>query len=822
MKTIKTLLIAVFVLLCSTMASAHNFEVGGIYYNITNTTAKTVGVTYRGSYSSSYDNEYRGAVLIPETVTYNSKTYSVTSIESYAFYACPSLTSVTIPNSVTSINDYAFYLCTGLKTVYNFSSLTLTAGSSANGYVAYYADNVLNGSLEGDFVFSIIDGVNTLCVYIGNGCDIVLPTDYKGEDYVIGANAFKNEKTVTSVTIPNSVTTIGNSAFYGCTGLTSVTIPNSVTSIESRAFYNCTRLTSVTIGSGVTTIGSSAFQSCTGLTSVTIPNSVTIIGDAAFTSCAGLTSITIPNSVTTIGSSAFRDCTGLTSVTIGSGVTTIGEYAFSNCDIAKTIWLTNTPPSGYSYAAGKINYVANNQYTQLRNVVVYPYLSSLFETDGIKYAPVSPAERTCDAIDCIYDTAIETVNIGKTVLYKNIAMNVKEVMPYTCYKNKNIRNLTISNDGSVGDKAFYGCTGLSDITINNKGNIGTSAFEGSATSGPAKLEISNEGFIGYSAFNGCAGASEITLGNGITSIGESAFYGCSSLEEVVIPNSVTSLNSSAFCNCSALNSVVLSDSIKTIGEYAFSGCRALPEIKIPRAVVSIGDYAFKGCSSLADVIIENRTAALSLGSNGSSPLFADSPLDSVYIGGKISYKTSSSYGYSPFYRNSSLRSVVITDVEEQIYDNEFYGCTGLKNVQIGNGVKSIGKWAFSGCSNLDYLIVGANVSSIGQEAFSDCSNVTTIYAHAMAPPVCEAQALEDINKWNCTLMVPNESIADYQAAEQWKDFFFISNIPTGITEISPDDTEGFDGGAIYDLYGRPVNEPAKGGVYIIDGKKVVL
>ena len=276
------------------------------------------------------------------------------------------------------------------------------------------------------------------------------------------------------------------------------------------------------------------------------------------------------------------------------------------------------------------------------------------------------------------------------------------------------------------------------------------------------------------------------------------------------------MNSYVFYNCSALNSVVLSDGIKTIAEYAFSGCSALPEIKIPQAVVEIGNYAFAGCSSLADVIIENRTAALSLGSNGSSPLFADCPLDSVYVGGKISYKT------SPFYRNSSLRSVVITDVEEQIYDNEFYGCTGLKNVQIGNGVKSIGKWAFSGCSNLDYLIVGANVSSIGQEAFSDCSNVTTIYAHAMVPPVCEAQALEDINKWNCTLMVPNESIAEYQAAEQWKDFFFISNIPTGITEISPDYTEGFGNGVIFDLYGRPVNEPAKGGVYIIDGKKVVL
>lgn len=290
----------------------------------------------------------------------------------------------------------------------------------------------------------------------------------------------------------------------------------------------------------------------------------------------------------------------------------------------------------------------------------------------------------------------------------------------------------------------------------------------------------------------------------------------------MVPNSVTSLNDYTFYNCSSLNSIVLSDSIKTIGKYAFSGCSAVPEIIIPQATTKISDYAFSGCSSLADVIIEDREVALSLGSNGSSPLFADCPLDSVYIGGKISYNTGSYYGYSPFYRNSSLRSVVITDTEEQIYDNEFYGCTGLKNVQIGNGVKSIGKWAFSGCSNLDYLIVGANVSTIGQEAFSDCSNVTTIYAHAMVPPVCGAQALEDINKWNCTLMVPNESIAAYQAAEQWKDFFFISDIPTGIENIPVDGNDALNNGVIFDLNGRRVTTPAKGGIYIINGNKVVL
>jgi hypothetical protein len=148
----------------------------------------------------------------------------------------------------------------------------------------------------------------------------------------------------------------------------------------------------------------------------------------------------------------------------------------------------------------------------------------------------------------------------------------------------------------------------------------------------------------------------------------------------------------------------------------------------------------------------------------------------MYIGRKINYSTSSSYGYSPFYRNTSLRTVVITDMETEIYDNEFYGCSNLKNVSIGNGVNKIGKWAFSGCSSLDYFAFGDNVQSIGEEAFSDCNNVTRILTSAMTPPVCGNQALDDINKWNCSLYVPSEAKSAYQQAEQWREFFFIEDL----------------------------------------------
>ena len=168
--------------------------------------------------------------------------------------------------------------------------------------------------------------------------------DYDSNPLFYAHHLYSDEDTeITNLIIPNSVTSIGDYAFYGCSGLTSVTIPNSVTSIGDYAFYGCSGLTSVTIPNSVTSIGNCAFSGCSGLTSVTIPNSVTSIGNYAFSGCSGLTSVTIPNSVTSIGDSAFYDCSGLTSVTIGSGVTSIGDAAFDGVDIPTVISLIENP-----------------------------------------------------------------------------------------------------------------------------------------------------------------------------------------------------------------------------------------------------------------------------------------------------------------------------------------------------------------------------------------------------------------------------------------------------------------------------------------------
>ena len=172
--------------------------------------------------------------------------------------------------------------------------------------------------------------------------DVVIPEEivYSGKTLkvlIIGEKAFYNCSSLTSVTIPNSVTSIRNEAFRSSTALSSVTIPNSVTSIGNSAFEGCSSLIKILIGNGVKRIGYYAFASCTSLTSITIPNSVTSIGEHAFGWCTSLSSITIPNSVTSIGESAFYCCSGLTSITIPNSVTSIGYGAFSGCSSLTSI-----------------------------------------------------------------------------------------------------------------------------------------------------------------------------------------------------------------------------------------------------------------------------------------------------------------------------------------------------------------------------------------------------------------------------------------------------------------------------------------------------
>lgn len=377
-----------------------------LYYNITsNVEPYMVEVTYQTEpeynfdtqeYSSSYSS-LSGSLVIPSSVTYNDRTYSVTCIGNSAFYNCDELTSVTISNSVARIGESAFSWCWGLMSVAIPNSVTSigihafenTGWWSNQSEDICYLDNWCLGAIKGhrptgsltiregsrgiaDYAFSLGDGLN----------DVTIPESVM----YIGNYAFFNCSSLSEITIPNSVKTIGEYAFCNCTGLTTLTIGSSVTNISKRAFDNCRHLTSVSyngdvadwcritfdstdgtsnplwsahnlyinnelvtnliIPETITRVNPVAFYSAQCLTSVTIPNTVTTIGYIAFAGCNGISNLTIPNSVTSIDDLAFCSWTGLTSVAIGNSVERIGIYAFAQCNNLDTIYsFAITPPT---------------------------------------------------------------------------------------------------------------------------------------------------------------------------------------------------------------------------------------------------------------------------------------------------------------------------------------------------------------------------------------------------------------------------------------------------------------------------------------------
>ena len=676
-----------------------------------------------------------GSVVIPEGVRLIAE-YAFQDGNNMALYwpGAQELTSVTIPASVTVVGDRTFNGCPGLKSIIVLDD---NATYSSKDGVLYDKERSRliccpagkTGTLELPESVMCIErlalddclGLTSITVEDGNSV-------YKSLDGILydgtGTELIKCPVGKSGVVrIPSGVMSIGSSAFSGCSALTSVTIPPGVTSIGERAFYGCKGLTSVEIPTTATIVGVSAFQGCSKLISVTIPSGVTSIADRMFEDCGGLISVTMSEGVTSIGESAFENCSCLSAVTIPSSVTNIaintGGHAFANCRSIQVVFVPDEPQECVIQCFGRQKW-----YQRIGEPIAYEW----------KYS--------CKGS--------ETVITGVYPAVGDI------VIPST------LENCPVT---SVGERAFYGCSGLTSVVIPpGVLCIGNYAFDGCG----ALTNVTVEGKVtevGRRAFAECVSMSCLYFKEVVAEvIGGEAFWNCNrqaivienlyipgdrwagseyrgmtGIKNVIIGEGADEVEYSCFEGCSGITNVVFPSSIRRIDSWAFKGCTGLTEIVLPENMISLEYEVFGDCTNLFSVTILSDRAGLHFVPFANCVNLTQLNIrvsSSTYLG--INEMT----GGTPVHltvnildpcreflcsmgSNDYVKELNLPEGCARIGEYAVAGCWALESVYFPTTLQEIDDFAFENCSQLKKVELPEGLASIGEYAFYDCLQLET-------------------------------------------------------------------------------------------------
>lgn len=431
------------------------------------------------------------------------------------------------------------------------------------------------------------------------------------------------------------------------------------------------------------------------------------------------------------------------------------------------------------------------------------------------------------------------VVIPSQVTYNGKTYNVTCIGELAFYNCINLTSVTIPNSVTRIDMAaFQGCSGLTSVTIPHSVTyIGWGAFSGcSLTSvtipigvtyiGPAfdycqalaSIEVES-GNQHYDSRNGCnaiietasntliAGCKNTMIPSDITSISYCAFSGCRGLTSVDIPKGVTTIKQQAFAHCDGLTSVTIPGGVKSIEDYAFQGCSGLTSVNIENGVKSVGTAVFKDCISLTSVTIPSSLTCL-----GDNMFENCISLTSMSIPNTVT-----DVGWSTFSGCSGLTSVTLPNSITYLYGT-FHGCSSLTSVSIPHSVTDIGTGAFYDCSALTSITIPGSVIHILHHAFGGSTELKTIVSEIEEP--FEVENVFSPNTYSNELIVPKGTKAKYQNTAGWNRFVRITEGTTDLNTVTT--TSHATNRLIYDLQGRPLNSVPRKGIYIQNGKKVVI
>lgn len=498
------------------------------------------------------------------------------------------------------------------------------------------------------------------------------------------------------------VTEISKRAFQGCAQLVSLTVPASVVEIGDSAFFACTGLKYLVLEDGEKPLrvgsnsyhgvsaGQAIFHDCP-LETLYLGRELQyeggfFYGYSPFYKKKELSLVVVGDGVRTLENRAFYGCESLESVTIGGRVASVGNFAFYACKMLKEL------------------------------VVKEGNLPLEIGTNG-------------NGKNLFSDAPLETLYLGRDLHYPE---SVGEIYnPF--FQKGTLRTVTIGESArEIGSHAFQGCHSLVSFTVG-----------------------SGVDRIGDRAFSGCISLRELFFKDGEGSLflgvnrhstsskGEALFFDCP-IETLYLGRTLDYSTSyfdgyAPFYDQQYLQSVVVGEEVVSLGDRLFWGCHSLSTVTIGGAVEFIGNYVFKECTALTEVVFRDGELPLYVGYNKFSPngigepLFSDSHLHSLYLGRTLTYNMSRFYGLSPFYQQTELSSVTVSDYVMQLSQNIFYNCSALTELVIPGSVSAIDNAAFLGCTSLKKLELkdGRAPLSLGYNLFSEMEGRTLFHDTAV-------------------------------------------------------------------------------------------